>query len=163
MSWTDTYRLTGDPGQYAAVTLDYDLSYNRINYAFDGRSMTNANAWMAYATNWDPSATDYDGKMSEDYGKSIYFLGLTWDDGHLTGSLPFGSLGVGDTISLLGYHSAKVQAQVYGPAVTGAVMVSSFEYSLSLTETTPVPEPASILLFGAGLAGLAAVARRKKS
>ena len=46
MSWTDTYRLTGDPGQYPAVTLDYDLNYNRTNYAFDGRSMTNANALL---------------------------------------------------------------------------------------------------------------------
>ena len=52
---------------------------------------------------------------------------------------------------------------VYGRDITDPSNTDQWDMLVVSTDITPVPEPATMLLFGAGVAGLAGFARRKKN
>jgi hypothetical protein len=89
--WTDKYLLTGNPGQYAAITL-ITIFLQQDQLRVRRRSMTNTNVWMLYAID----RTRMFLIMTASCQTLIIKPFMLWrcrDDGHLIGSVPFGTLG----------------------------------------------------------------------
>ena len=96
---------------------------------------------------------------------------------NLTGFNPFADLGAGNTVtglsvafdtSTLGSYTETIQLFATGHNASGySGNLPEIDVIISGTVIDngqqPVPEPATMLLFGTGLAGLAAVVRRKRS
>ncbi len=91
-------------------------------------------------------------------------LGIYWDDEiiaaidqRLVSSLENLFLGIPDDLALAGSHTLTFRLDNYGD-IPASVYLSSF--NTRVAPTTQVPEPAAVVLFAIGLAGLGA-ARRK--
>lgn len=74
---------------------------------------------------------------------------------------PIASLSAFDGLNLSGTWTLNFQDPTVFPGEGDSLIAWSL-YG-EATSSTPVPEPATMLLFGAGIAGLAAVGRRKRS
>lgn len=73
------------------------------------------------------------------------------------------------TLDLTSYRNSSIRLEFglepdgwYDGGYGSIVTFSNFDYVTESNSQAPVPEPSTILLFGAGLAGLAGVSRRKR-
>lgn len=138
---------------YSANKGWYDVfvvNMNQTGYVLD-------DAWI------DPiTAADYEGGDVTDIlnlaGTSLAWGGTSWTDRQKE-SL-FGDM----TLSLSDYDASKeIYISIFWKTDKDSLFGSGGTITVSNNDVAPVPEPATMLLFGIGLAGLAGVSRRKKA
>jgi hypothetical protein len=70
------------------------------------------------------------------------------------------TLAPGDDSS--GTTLAAVEGVSYGSSAISSLKVNEFELSFTYANPSPVPEPSSLAVFGAGFLGLLTVAQRRR-
>jgi len=170
----------GAPGALSTASGSFTVS--EIN--FDSRLGLNNSAYSTYQSflqggssninnlQWLTGASTYAGSnitTSTGVGTFFEFTGnayfaantvITHDDGfylNLGGTIYNDSTPVTPTPTDLGNVAGNYNFTLYYGAYNG------FPEVLAAPGINPVPEPATMLLFGAGIAGLAGIARRKRS
>lgn len=110
--------------------------------------------------NWvfeSPQSSDYT-KSSLGYDKNYHFAAITSNEETATGSIPIGTMGVGDQLFFVGSLIAETQAQAYAAGVNIAAMVTSLTTNLIVEDNpippAPVPEPVTSILLAVGLLGI---------
>jgi PEP-CTERM motif len=173
----------GDPLGYLAGTLVYDFESGSVPGAFSGdivvlgSSISGKSAKPAFDTSSYFASVPFErssGSATLDFGKYMNYFGLYWGSVDTYNSLKFykdGSLvGTVNGIDVANPANGNQTLQSTNRYVNitdllfDKVVFSSTSYAFEFDNiaASPVPEPATMLLFGAGLAGLATVRRKRK-
>lgn len=154
---------------------EFDLAFEKGNLPYKGGALigyrhtvdlSGFDAFVLSVSNVNENPWDYalyvanvDGNMLTKYYMGLGSVSLTPSEGYLV--LPNGSSAVLSldlaTVSGMGIDLTKAYI---GFAVGAALPIADSDY-MSETQIAPVPEPATMLLFGTGLIGLAFVGRKK--
>jgi len=164
----DVLSITINPSQSFFQTADYHGGWFLLDNTADSITMS-AEVWT-----WDATPYDvyYGGIVQENPGNfstgdflansTVTFSGISWMDMTIeTGKISeqyFMGVDYDNTQPLWGFAVWDTQSQPRSDNLFGSGGQVTFVENMN-----PVPEPATMLLFGAGLIGLVGVNRKKKS
>ena len=140
--------------------------------------------WGAGTDNFEGTVTDSNGRdwdevLFFDFDKAITLLNFEFNDNHhddvtsdyryslysSTDGVNYSTVFLASSLTtddFLNSPTGGLYGQHFALGAAGYAGSRSYVESLTYSSADPVPEPATLLLFGTGLAGLASLRRRKK-
>ncbi|SHO52967.1 PEP-CTERM sorting domain-containing protein [Desulfopila aestuarii] len=156
----NTFTPDGDVNVNGNVVTIDETSGLWSSYFYDDSFSVSSNA-LSFSVNYGLTSDEYDDDwlvvMVDDGFGSYYDLEVNGNNSgiYVLDLVPFR----GSTISL----TFGLEAGIYDDGLGSVATFSNFDLTLNTQPTDAVPEPATMLLFGTGLAGLLARSRKRNS